>query len=592
MRLPTIVTALAILLAGCRDSSLEHSVARDFNIVLITLDTTRADRLGAYGYDAARTPVLDRLAREGILFESAISPVPITLPSHASILTGRDPPHHGVHHNGQYHLEASSTTLAEILEGEGYQTAAFVSAFVLDRRYGLSQGFDVYDDRVEPLSRRTVGGLDSQRSATDVTDAALSWLADREGEATFFLWVHYYDPHLPYSPPESFPRSYDGEIAYMDSQIGRLVVALEPAADRTLWIVVGDHGEGLGEHGETGHSRLLYRETQQVPWILWSPSLFRGRVREDLVGLVDVLPTALDLLGLEPPADLDGVSVNISAVESRVERFVYMETMATYLDNGWAPLYGLRARDETYILAPTREYYDLSEDPEEKRNLYPTGDAQRLENTMNAIVKDNPSIVEVAAGIRELEDEELERLQSLGYLGSSRPTAPGDPSVLPDPKDMMSVMILLAQAEELRRGERFDEALERAGRARKGAPHDLQVMQELGVIYAQTGRLDDAAEILMEYLESKDNPDVSLLLASVLRETGRAADGRAVVNEAIERHPDHGALRITLGYFLAEAGQPQEALERYREAKEVDPYRAGALADQRIVELRTRESRH
>ena len=200
MRLPTIVTALAILLAGCRDSSLEHGVARDFNIVLITLDTTRAGRLGAYGYDAARTPVLDRLAREGILFESAISPVPITLPSHASILTGRDPPHHGVHHNGQYHLEASSTTLAEILEGEGYQTAAFVSAFVLDRRYGLSQGFDVYDDRVEPLSRRTVGGLDSQRSATDVTDAALSWLADREGEATFFLWVHYYDPHLPYSP--------------------------------------------------------------------------------------------------------------------------------------------------------------------------------------------------------------------------------------------------------------------------------------------------------------------------------------------------------------------------------------------------------
>ncbi|HXV62548.1 MAG TPA: sulfatase [Vicinamibacteria bacterium] len=442
------------LLAGCGSNpglppSLVPGSAAGYNLVLLTLDTTRADRLGAYGWEPASTPALDRLAEEGLKFTGAISPAPMTLPAHASILTGLDPPSHGVHHNGQFSLDESFTTIAERLESQGYDTAAFVSAFVLDGRYGLRQGFAVYDDQVEPAPGQAFGGLDSQRSARDVTERALAWLGTRTRQGPFFLWVHYYDPHAAYEPPEPFASQfagapYDGEIAYMDSEIDRILTSVRARAEPALIVAAGDHGESLGEHREPTHSRLIYDATQRVPMIWWSPGLIGGPlVMEDTVGLIDVFPTLLDVLGVEFDASsLDGRSLVRHHEEE--DRALYMETMATYLDNGWSPLHGLRTQRAKYILAPRPEYYDLESDPGEKNNRYDIARShadealERLETLLKQKLGGMATAASIAEGARPVDPDALRRLQALGYLGGGGSADPSlAPDSLPDPKDML-----------------------------------------------------------------------------------------------------------------------------------------------------------
>ncbi|MCH7873488.1 MAG: sulfatase, partial [Planctomycetes bacterium] len=338
--------------SGDWPAAMQHGSAAGYNVLLVTLDTTRADRLGCYGYDAAGTPTLDALAKQGIRFDDAVTVAPVTLPSHASILTGLAPHHHGVRNNGGFHLEPTHVTLAEVLSDRGYQTAAFIAAFVLDARYGLDQGFDVYNDDVALDSSNTIEAFARpiyERSATRVTSDAVSWLGARDRTRPFFCWVHYFDPHKPYHAPPPFDarfrnRPYDGEIAYMDAQIGRLVQALkrEGAWDNTLIVVVADHGEGLGDHGEATHAKLIYDSVMRVPLIMACPGLFEQSyiVDDVVVSVTDIFPTVLDLLGMEIPVDVDGLS--LLAARSKKDRTIYMENLATYLDNGWSPLYRLR----------------------------------------------------------------------------------------------------------------------------------------------------------------------------------------------------------------------------------------------------------
>jgi len=560
----------------------EPGAASGYDVVLLTIDTLRADRLGSYGYPQAKTPTLDRLANEGVRFENAISPAPLTLPAHASVLTGLEPPTHGVHHNGIFRLDESRTTLAEILKSGGYTTAAFVSSFVLDPRYGLAQGFDVYDGRVEPKGSPSLVALESERGAAAVTDAALAWLREPARSSPFLLWVHYYDPHAPYEPPAGFERGYDGEIAYVDSEVARLVEALEDS-DRVLLVMVGDHGESLGEHREATHSRLLYDATQRVPWILWSPSLLGSpRVIEDVVGLVDVTPTLLDLLG-SPASEMDGRTLLRSEGS---ERPVYMESLAPYLDNGWAPLHGMRSRTAKYISAPKPEAYDLARDPGETKNLFGSfPEAEALAGALERKMGGAPGLAAIQTRMQKVDPEELRRLQSLGYLGGPGPAAAS--GELPDPKDMMPVIQLLEEAESDRRAGRIEDAIEKVERARKGAPKDLLVLQTLGILKALAGRFEEAESILREHLALKRSADVSIVLANVLRETGRAVEGKALLEREIAIEKDHGGILVALGDFLAAEGRPADALALYRRAKEVDPSRASALADARILELRT-----
>jgi len=607
-RAAVTLVALILLVAGaCRprrgiEKVLQSGAASEFNLVLLTLDTTRADHLGAYGYQEAETPVLDRLAGEGIRFADAISPVPLTLPAHVSILTGLDPQNHGVRHNGQYRLEASHTTLAEVLNEQGYETAAFVSAFVLDRRYGLAQGFDHYDDRVAPATGQALGGLESERSAEEVTEAALDWLRSRASAKPYFVWVHYYDPHAEYRPPEAYVRRfggklYDGEIAYVDAQVGRLVEALGDAGSRTLLLVAGDHGEGLGEHGEELHGRLLYEATQRVPLIIWSPPIVRGPYVVDtlVAGLVDLFPTVLDLLGVAPTGPYDGVS--LLGAREWADRALYMETMAPYLDSRWAPLHGLRRHRDKFISAPRPEYYDLASDIGEGRNLYNglSDEARKavtdLEKELAERLKNAPSAEAVAEAAGQPDPEALAKLQALGYLTGPGPhRSRGAATALPDPKDMMPVQRLLYEARGLRRAGRLGEALAKAQEALRRAPKDLEVLQETGLVFIEMDRLDEAEEVLWKYSALQPNPNINILLCQILAQTGRPREAEALIREAMALEPDHGGVLITYGDFLAERGQYERAFELYDQAKRVDPYRATDAVDQRVAALRRRIS--
>jgi arylsulfatase A-like enzyme len=588
---------VGLSLAACgTQEPLSSGRAAGFDVALVTLDTTRADHVGAYGYDKAETPNLDRLAREGVRFADAVSPAPITLVAHSSVLTGLDPDHHKVRHNGEYRLDPSQVTLAEVLQANGYETAAFVSGFVLDARYGLAQGFDRYDDRTEAFPGQPFGGL-GERSAESVTDAALEWLGVRDRAKPFFLWVHYYDPHAEYKPPQPFARKfakspYDGEIAYMDSQVGRLVTALEKAAPKLLVIAAGDHGESFGEHSEYSHGRLLYETTQRVPLILWSkPAISRPQVVDDVVvGLVDVFPTILDLLSIRDGVPRDGISLRLA--REKPGRAIYMETMMAYLDNGWAPLYSLRRREDKFIFAPRPEYYRLGADSRERENLFgKAATKDTVEELSQALARrlEGSSVEAVAASATKPDPESLRLLQSLGYLsgpGRAEKTA----GALPDPKDMVRILELAIESRTLRREGKLEEALARARRALELAPKDLEVIEENALVYVEMNRLEDAEAALRSYLALKPNPNICILLGEILRKTGRKPEAAELLQRAMALEPDHGGALIAWGDFLAGEHQYAEALESYQKAKRVDPYRAASVADKRIVELRLRAS--
>ncbi len=578
------------------ESALASGSAAGFNVVVVTLDTTRADRLGCYGYRGAETPVLDRLAAEGIRFDDAVSSVPLTLPAHTSIFTGLDPQNHGVRNNGEYRVDASLTTLAEVLQGQGYDTAAFVSAFVLDARFGLDQGFARYDDRVDAAQGGKFGRLESERSAGTVTQAALGWLRTRQGQDPFFLWVHYYDAHVPYTPPSAYAdrfaaSPYDGEIAYVDAQIGRLIKALESAAarDRTVVFIVGDHGESLGEHDERTHARLIYEASQHVPLIMWCPALVQGPylVDDAVVGICDIFPTVLDLLEIAHEGPSDGAS--LLRCREHANRMLYMETMATYLENGWAPLHGIRRHTDKYIFAPTPEYYDLQADPGELDNLLlgklsPDAEAAvaELRAELAVRMKDSPSAESVAAAAMELDPQTLRQLQSLGYLSGE---VAGDSDEPPDPKDMMPTWERLSEATKLRDAGRFSKALAIANQVLTQWPDDHSVLRELGMIYLGMNRIEEAEQALRKYTEIKPNPDIYILLFEITVRARRFADAEEFLRQAVSLEPDHGGVIIAQGDWMAVHRRNDEARQFYEEAKRVDPYRAAGVADKRLARI-------
>ncbi|HEX5719387.1 MAG TPA: sulfatase, partial [Thermoanaerobaculia bacterium] len=411
---PTFLMALAAglaLLSGC--SREEKTAPAASNLVLITLDTVRADHLGSYGHAAAKTPWLDQLAAEGVRFAQASAPVPLTLPSHSSMLSGLLPPHHGLRNNGAGSFPDGKETLATLLSGQGWRTGAFVGAFVLDRRFGLSRGFQTYDDEIERAPGATVA-LEAERPGREVMDRALSWLG-QDTSKPFFLWIHLYDAHAPYSP------SYDGEIAKVDEQVGRLLQELERRglSGSTVVAVAADHGESLGEHGELTHGLLLYEPALRVPLLVKAPGL-AARVIETPVSLVDVGPTLAGLVGKALPGTLDGRDLSAALREGRepAPADVYAETQYPAVF-GWSPLSALRRRDLKYISSPKPELYDLERDPHESQNLQgaqeEVGFAARLAEIESGAVEAQklPADAETRA-----------RLASLGYAGGGTAPAP------------------------------------------------------------------------------------------------------------------------------------------------------------------------
>jgi len=509
------------------------------NLLLITLDTVRADAIGSYG-GTAKTPTLDAVAARGVRFERALTPSPLTLPAHTSILTGIDPPQHGVRDNGIEALPADVPTLASILDAAGYQTAAFVSSRVLDQRFGLARGFDEYGDR---MAAERVGQYGyPERDAMAVTDDAIRWLAERGVDGPFFLWIHYYDAHAPYSPPtqwrsDSDRGNYYGEIAYVDHEIARLVDAA--GTNDTIIGVVGDHGEMFGEHGEEGHGIFLYEASLRVPLLIAGPGVPAGQVVGETVGTVQLASTLLDLLAsdhdtdpMQPP--LPGLA---PAVRNGSTLPIFSEALLPANAYGWSPLQALSEERWRYIAAPRPELYDVQSDSAEANDR--AGAEAPIAERMASSLAHRIEAYGSRAGASVDVDGSLDAsLRSLGYLSTSGAEASDI-----DPKDGIQ---WLAQRDEAKR-------------------------------WMATGDFERAAQILRRIVQL--NPQNQTFLGQYARALfglGRKTEGVEVYRKAVQLNPKLDFLHVNLAQALLEIGETSEAEAEMRLALELNPRSASA----------------
>lgn len=550
------------------------------NLLLITLDTTRADRLGCYGYRQGQTPRLDRLAREGVLAEQAIAVAPTTLPAHASILTGLYPPRHGVRDNADFRLPPEEVTLAEHLKAQGYSTAAVVASVVLSSSQGLAQGFDAYDEPRDPPSAAFVAQklqfhplLD--RPADQVTAAALTFL-DLLQSKPFFLWVHYFDPHSDYAPPApwnaKFAKNlYDGEIAFMDGQIGRLLDGFSARGllDRTLVAVIGDHGEGLGDHGEETHGVFLYEPMVRVPLLLRLPGTLPKSARyPGLVSQVDLAPSLLDLMGLPALPGPQGISLaaGLKGGKAAQRDPVYSESVMVQRVYGWSPLYALRGEAWKFIEAPAAEYFDLRKDPGEKNNLA-AADQPALERARQALAALRAGLgTSASAAEKPADAERRAQLASLGYLAApaGEKTSPG-----PDPKKMTAVANLISRATDLVSGGKAEQAASLVQQAMKLDPANPALLTLSGSLKSSRGpsaeglkQIEAAVRAAPRVYENQRN------LAYALVQAGRMKEASAALRAALDLRPEGPEDHFFLGHILSALRDP-EAAKAFRRALEL-----------------------
>jgi arylsulfatase A-like enzyme/tetratricopeptide (TPR) repeat protein len=577
-------TAVAAVLAAPRVSSWRRERAlshapRPLSVLLVTLDTTRADRLGCYGHAGGASPRLDALARQGVLFRQAYAHVPLTCPSHASILTGRLPPGHGVRDNGGYVLGPELPTLAERFAAAGHRTGAFVSAFVLDRRFGLARGFGTYHDQV-PSGSAADQGDPSRRAvrAQETVDRALRWLGQEPGRP-FFLWVHLFDPHHPYEPPEPYAsrfraEPYLGEIAYTDAQAGRLFEAA--AQRRALVAVMGDHGEGLGDHEEVTHGYFVYSNTQRVPLLLSLPGVLPQATSVDgVVRGVDLAPTLLDLAGLPGLPGVDGASLraHLSGRRTGDAGPAYVESYHPRFWWGAQELLGVRSGRWLFVEAPRPELYDVRADPSERTNVAASHPAQ-LDELRQRLRGFNAGGAPTAAGAR-LDAETERRLRALGYLGAGA-APPGGP--LPDAKDNGPMLAAVTRGHELLERGRPQEALAAFEEALAKNPRAASVRSRRAETLLALGRLDDAFSAYAENAEGRADEESLLGMARVREQQGRKAEALALLRTGLEALPGSTALRLRAGELELAAGDAAGAEASARAVLERAPGDGEAMA--------------
>ena len=569
--------------------------ADNLNVVLITLDTTRWDRLGAYGDGGAETPNLDRLAGEGVLFEQAIAPVPLTLPSHSTLFTGLLPPRHGVRDNGGYVLDPAHTTLASALKASGRQTGAFVGAFVLDGKFGLDAGFDTYVDRFDLSRHRAVSLGSIARRASEVVDNAMPWLEEHGGDP-FFAWLHFYDAHTPYDPPEPFrsrfsDRPYAGEIAYVDSQVGRVLQWLDSRGltELTVVVVIGDHGESLNEHGEATHGLFIYEATTRVPFIVRSPySATRGRRVPGVVRTEDVMPTVLDLVGRAAPEGIQGRSLAplLAGAATDLNLDAYSESFYARNHYGWSELRSLRSGRFKFIATTRPELYDLERDPRERKNLYDERRslADRMAQELARLGAEPAKGTNAPATV---DPETRERLAALGYIGSftQAPRAAGE--ALPDPKDKIEIFNLMTSAHESKGGEESTAAIARLKKVLAQDPNILDAWVMLGNEYS---RKRDFRAALQQYQRALAiNPDYDLAtinLANAYRALGEYESALLGYERYLVRDPKNALVRYQMGELLVDLGRLDEADAAFGQALSDDTRVAAARNALGVVALR------
>jgi arylsulfatase A-like enzyme/tetratricopeptide (TPR) repeat protein len=522
------------------------------NVLLISVDTVRADHLPPHGYTRIDTPAISRLAREGVRFSAAYTPVPLTLPAHSSLLTGLQPFTHSVRDNGGFYLDPSRPTLATILKANGFQTAAFVSAFVLDSRWGLGSGFDRYFDDFTVSQADLAAMARVQRPGDETWAEARRWL-DSHVNGTFFVWLHLFDPHSPYTPPEPYrtryaDRPYDGEIAYADAIVGRAIDYLDEhrVLDRTLVVFASDHGEGLGDHGEDEHGLLAYDSTLHVALIIRRPGRERAGTTVDRpVSLVDVAPTVLGLLGIAPSQTFDGTNLSpiVRGTGSLRQDELYAETYYPRLRYNWSELVTIRDDRYKLIRASRPELYDVRVDPGESQDLAASRAAlvsaleQKLAQMTGAHANRPPAA-------RGLDPDAARRLGSLGYIGGGGSSSTRPSESLPNPKDKTATYRALTRAREL---------------LEKGSDHEA--VTALQAIVLNEPELEPARRLLREYWLGRR----------------RTADGLAWFRAAVARRHESVPLLIELGTFERAAGQLDRSSSTFDRALAMAPDSVEAL---------------
>jgi arylsulfatase A-like enzyme/Tfp pilus assembly protein PilF len=569
-------------------------------VLLITVDTLRYDRVGAFGGREGLTPNLDHLAESGLRLTRAYTSAPLTLPAHASILTAVSPPVPGLRANGLFRLGPSLPTLATVLKSAGYRTGAFVGAFVLDARFGLNRGFDVYDDRYgEKPSDDAAEG--AERRAEDVIKPALAWIlngaapgASPAGTSApfWFAWVHLYDPHEPYRAPEPFAsrhEPYDAEVAYTDAMIGRLLDELRAASqlERTLVVVTADHGESLGEHGERTHGVFTYDVTMRVPWFLWAEPRIPAQSFGGLSRLIDLAPTVTDLVGVPTPATFEGRSVVASVRAGEGAASAYFEAMDANLTRNWAPLTGIVSGSHKLIDLPIPELYDLARDPLETKNLF-TSEPERG-RTLGALLREVTAELTAhgTAGQKTaLSAESRQRLQALGYVASSAEPGQHAYTDADDPK------VLIGVSDELNRAVAAFNAGDRTAMAAvRTIMEEHNGFPPAFAMYASmqraTGDLPGAIATL-EDLVRRGIADVRVMvvLAGYLEEADAHEKAIGLLGAILASHPDFSEAYNSLGAAFSAIGRHDEARAAFRRVLELDPSSAVAYANIGIDELR------
>jgi len=545
---------LALLAAACRETP-----RRPLNVLFITIDTFRADRLGAV------TPALNRVARDGVRFDAADSPVPLTLPAHASLLSGLLPLHHGLRNNGIGVFPADRETLPVLFANGGYRTGAFVGSFILDHRFGLDRGFERYDDEIVRNVTDSSGTFDAERRGGEVIDRALTWLRQNDARP-FFAWVHLYDAHAPYAPPAPYPQTYDGEVAYVDAQVARLLAAIDRST--TIVVIAGDHGESLGEHGELTHGLLLYEPTLHVPMIVSAPLLAPRTIRA-AVSTVDLAPTIASLAGVPFSKPIDGRDLDLRSGREPQSAAIYAETQypATF---GWSELASMRMASTKFISAPAPELYDLAHDPGETVNVLTTERrafhdlSTRLDQLRATAVASSPSTVDA---------ETRSKLASLGYVAPA-PSASGTKR---DPKSVAPLFRAFEEATSMINAGRARAAIAPLEQLVRDDPSNHVFRETLARALRQSGDAPRAIALYRQAVALAPNDaDAWYNLAAALEESGNAREGAIALAEAAKRDPNRPEIHNVRGTALAESGDLAGAEKEFRATIAADPRNARA----------------
>ena len=586
------VTALGLAAAAGWWMSRGEATRRGpgFNVLLITIDTLRADAIGAYGHPGGPTPRIDQLAERGVRFADAHAHNVVTLPSHANLLSGRLPPEHGVRDNAGFRMPPDVETLATHLRRAGYRTAAFVSAFPLDSRFGLGLGFDVYDDRFADAGPRPAFVI-QERSALKTVALAKQWL-ESAGDGPWFSWVHVYEPHFPYEPAEPFAarwpgNPYQAEVAEADAALGPLLdpILAAGADGRTLVVVTSDHGESLGEHGEASHGIFAYEAALRVPLVIYQPRIFRPRVVDDSVQHVDVLPTVLDAIALPVPAGLSGRSLLpwLTGTGDSNDPPVYFEALSGSLNRGWAPLAGFIQGGIKYIDLPIQEIYDLRTDPHEAHNLAASDPARA------AALRARLGQLRPAARSSTAQPESAkarERLRSLGYLAGGSAVPPAGYTEEDDPKRLIALDAILQEIVRSYLAGDLSAALARSRELVRRRPSMAVSWMQLAHLERDAGNLRAAVDAMQRVVTlSPGDTEPLVLLAAYLTEAGRAREAAELL-EIPSRQPGVDAdLLSTRALALARFGRTGDALEALAQARAEDPASATVLVHVGTVQL-------